>query len=240
MEGEFERQHSGFKQTHWSLVLAAGSSNGGTSSLEKLLTIYWPPIFGFLRRSGYSIHDAQDLTQEFFARLIERQSISKVDPVRGKFRTFLLHDLNFMLLDRAKAQNRQKRGSGATIASLAAMEAEDQRYEPAGGEMDPAEWYDFRWRMAFLDQVLVQLKAEFESAGKGHIYSAIHPFLTDRPDEGQYATIATQFGLSEGNVAVMVHRMRSRFRELVTQELSHTVESEEDLKAELSFLFKPH
>jgi RNA polymerase sigma factor (sigma-70 family) len=236
-DSEFEPAH--FTGTHWSLVLNAAEADAtkAKNALEELCHIYWPAIYGYLRRKSYSAHDAQDLTQEFFERLLRRNTISKADPTRGRFRTFLLRDLNFMLMDSIRRDFRQKRGSGEAPISLSAMEAEEMtHFEPASEGPTPEEWYDRRWRVALLQRALNRLRTEFEEAGKAAFYAELREFLVGEAAQGAYDAVAARLEVSSGSIAVTVHRMRARFRELVRLEVSQTVGSEPELDEELRAL----
>ena len=210
-----------FNETQWSLVMAAAGEGdcAAGAALEELCQTYWPAIYGYLRRKSYSAHDAQDLTQEFFERLLRRNSISKVDPLRGSFRGFLLRDLNFMLIDSWRKDVRVKRGSGEAIISLSAIESEEQAIgEPSSGEPSPSEWFDRRWRIALLQRALNFLRQEFDEAGKGAFFGELREFLIGEPSDGDYQVAAGKLGVSAGSVAVTVHRMRTRFRDIVRRE----------------------
>src|SRR6266704_6836650 len=164
-----------FATTHWSVILAAkeGDSPSAQEALEKLCRAYWYPIYAYLRRRGCGEHDAQDLTQGFFAQLLERRSIQGVEREKGKFRSFLLASLNYFVADERDRANAQKRGGGREIFSLDVQEAEQRyRLEPAD-EHSPEKIFEHRWAMTLLDQVLARLGQEFTDAGKRKLFNRL-------------------------------------------------------------------
>jgi RNA polymerase sigma-70 factor (ECF subfamily) len=205
-----------FVTTHWSVVLSARdkSSPQSAAALEKLCRAYWYPLYAHVRWLGNSPHDAEDLTQEFFARLLEKNYLEAAERERGRFRTFLLMALKRFLAnewDRARAR---KRGGGLALAPLDRQVAE-QRYQTEAAEFPADQMYERRWALALLAQTMARLRAEFEQA--------------DKPAE-------TELGLSEGALRVTVHRLRKRFRELFREEIGHTVTSAEDVEEEFRHL----
>jgi RNA polymerase sigma-70 factor (ECF subfamily) len=228
-----------FNTTHWSVVLLAGSelSPQSAEALEKLCQTYWPPLYSFIRRQGHSQEDAQDLTQKFFARILEKRDLEAVDPRKGKFRTFLLTALTHFLANERDYAKAAKRGGGKTVVSLDELRSEQAyRAEPVS-ELSPDKLFDRRWAMTVLDQALTALKRELEEAGKGSHFEQLKPFLTEEPAEGHYAAIGERLGASRETVAVTVHRLRRRYHELVRAEVAQTVASPRELEDELRHLF---
>src|SRR5208282_3420144 len=214
---------SSFPTTLWTVVLRAGHDEPAQAraALAQLCKGYWYPLYSFIRRRGYSPHDAQDLTQAFFAHLIEKRGLGRVDPEQGRFRTFLLASLkNFLANDWDRA-NALKRGGGQTILSLQQESAESRYQLEPSHDVTPERLFERQWALALLDQVLAALRAEYQSQGKGAIFEELKPALIGQG--GRYAEIAARLGQSEGSIKVAVHRMRSRYRELMTARIAETV-----------------
>jgi RNA polymerase sigma factor (sigma-70 family) len=228
-----------FATTHWSVVCTAGQSNSihAHEALEKLCLTYWYPVYAFIRRQGKTSHDAQDLTQEFFARLLEKNTFAVADRTRGKFRSFLLTALkNFLSKERERSMA-LKRGGGETIIPLDTVFAE-QRYthEPAH-HVAADTLFERRWALTLLENVLAGLNQEYAAAGKGDLFQALKPALMGEKRGTPYAEIASRFELSEGAIKTAVHRMRARYRELLHSEIAHTVGTPADVEDELRHLF---
>jgi RNA polymerase sigma-70 factor (ECF subfamily) len=216
---------SNFDTTHWSVVLQAGKTRSLESSaaLETLCRAYWSPLFAFVRRKGYSAEDAEDITQQFFTRLLERNDFEAVDPKKGKFRTFLLTALTHFLSNERDRANALKRGGGKIVVSLEGLDTEQfRRMEPAN-DISPDKLFDLRWATTVLQQALNRLRVEMTNSGKQPIWDGLKRFLTDDPGEGDYAATAAQLGMTGQAVAVAVHRLRLRYRELVRTEVAQTV-----------------
>jgi RNA polymerase sigma-70 factor (ECF subfamily) len=228
-----------FVTTHWSMVSAAGQADSARSqaALAGLCQAYWHPLYAYVRRLGYAPADAQDLTQEFFSRLLAKNYLSAADETRGRFRSFLLTSLKHFLAnewDRARAQ---KRGGGQLPISIDLDSAETHcRFEPA----DPAtaeKIFERRWALTLLDQVLGRLRSEYESAGRSQLFEQLKFTLTEESRGLRYAEIAIRLGSSEGAVKVAVHRLRQRYRSLLRAEIAATVASPNEVEAELRNLF---
>jgi RNA polymerase sigma factor (sigma-70 family) len=229
-----------FPQTHWSVVLHAGdlSSPEGFAALEKLCHSYWFPLYAYVRRCGESPEDAKDLTQEFFARLLEKNWLGSANPERGRFRWFLLASLKHFLAnewDRARAQ---KRGGGHRPISLDEL-APEERYslEPTDN-LSADKVYDRTWALTLIEKARDGLREEFSVAGRGGRFEMLEQFLPGQPASASYAEIATQLGVAEGTVKSDVSRLRRRYGELLRQELMQTVGSTTDLEDELHHLFE--
>lgn len=226
-----------FNTTHWSVVLQAGRSQSPQSAaaLERLCRTYWYPLYAFIRRKGYREEDAQDFTQEFFARLLERNDFEAVDPSKGKFRTFLLTALTHFLSNERDRTQAAKRGGGQAMISLDEFKPEEiYRFEPVS-DLSPDTWFDLRWAMTVLEQALAQLRADLATAPER--FDALKVYLTDEADEGDYTATAQRLSMSSQAVAVAVHRMRQRYRELVRAEVAHTVSNPMDVEAEMRHLY---
>jgi RNA polymerase sigma-70 factor (ECF subfamily) len=219
-------------------VLAAGDSSvvGAQSALEKLCRAYWYPLYVFARRQGNSPEDAQDLTQDFFARLLGKNYLSKADPDRGRFRTFLLRSLKNFLVNEWKRAGRLKRGGDKEFVSIDTNAAEDRYAAEAPEEFNPDAEYERRWAVNLVEQVLSTLRREFNAADKAQLFEELKGFIWGDKTTASYAEIAEHLKLSETNVKVAVHRLRQRFRELLRTEVAHTVSRPEDIDVELRHL----
>jgi RNA polymerase sigma-70 factor (ECF subfamily) len=228
-----------FATTHWSVVLAAGSQATVSSqeALAELCQTYWYPLYAFVRRKGHSPHDAQDLTQAFFARLLEKNYVAQAERERGRFRTFLLAALTHFLADEWDKQRRLKRGGGREFVSFDAVTAEERyRLEPVE-QLDAAKLYERRWVTTLFDQVLARLEQEFRDAGKGALFDGLKSSLLSEPDRTSYVQLGTRLGLTVDAVKQAVHRMRRRFRELFREEIAQTVDGPGEVEEELKHLF---
>ncbi len=228
-----------FVTTHWSLVVSAGRNDTphAHDALEKLCRAYWFPVYAFVRRQGHGPHDAQDLTQEFFARLLEKKQLAGADPARGRFRSFLLASLKHFLAnewDRARAQ---KRGGGQTLIPMDIRTAETV----CGGEpADPStadKAFDRRWALTLLEQVLRRLREEHVRDGREKLFEELKPTLTEVSRSVRYVEIATRLGTTEGAVKEAVHRLRQRYREVLRSEIADTVASPNEVEDEIRNLF---
>jgi RNA polymerase sigma-70 factor (ECF subfamily) len=226
-----------FTTTHWSVVLAAkdNASPVADEALAQLCRAYWYPLYAFIRRRGHGPDDAQDLTQEFFYRLLDKHYLSAVDHRKGRFRTFLLAAVEHFLANEWRRSQTQRRGGGQQIVSI--DDDAEQRYtnEPAT-ELSPERIYEQRWALAFLEQVLGRLRVEFAGAGKGATFESLKVFLTgDRPPVS-YAELASLLVTTEAAVKMAVSRMRQRYGELLRQEIANTVSSPDEVEDELRAL----
>jgi RNA polymerase sigma factor (sigma-70 family) len=229
-----------FATTRWSIVLAAGanmSSAGAREALATLCETYWYPLYGFLRSRGYSAEDAQDLTQAFFVRVLEKHTIGHADPARGRFRSFLLTSLKNFAANEHDKQLAGKRGGGVPIVSLELEGAEGRfQLEPPSDET-PERIFDRRWALTLLDRVMSRLKAEGVRAGKTSQFEGLKTYLTGDQPQLTYAQTASELGISEGAAKVAVHRLRRHFRDLVRDEIAQTVSSPEEIDDELRHLW---
>lgn len=227
-----------FATTHWSVVLAAGQEHTlrAGEALEKLCRAYWYPLYVYVRRRGYGVEDAEDLTQGFLAQLLQRKSFARVDPGRGRFRSFLLSALNYYLADERDRARAQKRGGGQPPLSFDAQMAE-QRYrsEPADC-LSPDRTFERKWAQVLLDQVLARLEQEFHAAHKATLFQRLRVFLVAGSAEQHYADAAAELGMSADAVKKAVHRLRHRYAELFREEIAHTVRTSADVEDELRHL----
>jgi RNA polymerase sigma-70 factor (ECF subfamily) len=232
-------RHDVFATTHWSVVqlAARNDTTRAQRALSALCEAYWYPLYAYVRRQGRSPHDAQDLTQEFFARLLESNSLANLNPARGRFRAWLLASLKHFLAnewDRARAA---KRGGGQKIISLDETEAEERYKLEPPDELSADKIFERRWAMTLLDSVLVKLRAEYVGDDKQRLFDALKPCLAGSREAQPYAEIARELGMSEGAVKVAVHRFRQRYRELLRSEIAQTVSSAAEVDEEIRYLF---
>jgi RNA polymerase sigma-70 factor (ECF subfamily) len=229
---------SHFATTHWSLVLAARdrAEPGAADALASLCGLYWYPLYAYVRRRGHGADEAHDLTQEFFARLLEKDYLADVDRDRGKFRAFLAAACNHFLANEHDRARAKKRGGGRRVLSLGAADAEGRyRAEPAD-DLTPEKLFERRWALALLQQVMTRLRDEFEAKGKGRLFDRLRGFLVGEKGGG-YRRAADELGLSEGAVKVAVHRLRQRYRALLREEIGRTVATPEQVEEEVRELF---
>jgi len=223
-----------FVTTRWSVVLAAQdrSSPDSAAALDMLCRAYWYPLYAYVRGTGRAPDDAQDLTQEFFARLLARDWLRVVLPEKGRFRTFLLVAMKRFLTNEWHRGMRQKRGGGQQLLSLDTAETRFAAEPP----LVPDELYDRRWAMTLLDESLARLEQEFEHAGRKHEFDCLKEWLTAERGGIPYVQIAVTLATTEGAARVAVHRLRKRFRELFRQSIAETVASAGDVDTELRYL----
>src|SRR6266446_910871 len=227
-----------FATTHWSVVLLAGQADSlhATEALEKLCRTYWYPLYVYVRRQGNSPEDAQDLTQDFLSRLLEKNYLAKADRDRGKFRTFLLGSLKNFLVNEWKRAGRLKRGGDLTFLPFDANAAEERYAGEPIDETNPANDFERQWAVTLIEQVFTTLRQEYASADKAQLFEALKIFIWGDKALVSYAEIGHQLNLAEGTVKVAVHRLRQRFRELLRAEVAHTVARPEDIDGELRHL----
>ena len=228
-----------FAETHWSLVLAARTTSpDAAAALAGLCQAYWYPLYAFVRRQGHGPHDAQDLTQEFFARLLAKNYLADVDRTKGRFRSFLLASIKNFLAnewDRARAQ---KRGGGDTVLSLDATSAES-RYalEPVDAATTADKLYDRRWALTLLDRAINRLRDEFVRDDKTALFDELKFALTGDKGDASHAAVADRLGMTEGAVKAAAHRLRKRYRELLRAEIAEPVATPAEVEEELRQLF---
>jgi RNA polymerase sigma factor (sigma-70 family) len=232
------RPRTDFAETQWSVVAAAGdkASPRAAAALDALCETYWFPVYAYVRRRGHSAHDAQDLTQDFFGRIIEDNSLARVDRNKGKFRSYLLGALNHFLADEWDKSQTQKRGGGRIIRSL--EEAEEKYLQVAGSDTTPERAFDRRWGAILIDKALKRLEEESRRSVRNRKqFNMLKRFLINEPGTGEYKALALELDSTAGGVAVLVSRLRKRFRNVVRAELAQTVSSQADLEEELRYLF---
>ena len=231
-----------FHTTHWSLVVRAqgvspgpwGGSTHAHAALARLCELYWYPLYAFVRRQGHRPHDAQDLTQEFFARLLAKGWLAEVHQERGRFRSWLLSAVKHFLANEWDRLKAQKRGGRENIISIDEATAEG-RYREEPADVETADrMFDRRWALTLLERVLAQLRAEYVSDGKAALFDALKGMLAG--ESHPYTEIAKELGMSEGAIKVAVHRLRNRYRTLIRSDVMQTVATPEEADAELRHL----
>jgi RNA polymerase sigma-70 factor (ECF subfamily) len=226
-----------FATTHWSVVLTAGRSDStrARTALEQLCQTYWYPLYAYVRRRGYSSADAEDLTQGFLARLLELESLADVRREKGRFRSFLLASMNHYLSDQRDRVLAKKRGAQQTI-SLDSHAAETRYGREPADTTTPERLFERQWALTLLQTVVQRLRREYEADGKGELFLQLRFAITGEKSAVPYADLAGRLGLSEESVRVSVHRLRKRYRQLLREEIAHTVVTEAEIADELQSL----
>src|SRR5881409_656846 len=227
---------SQFPATRWTLVVAAADPNPKEtrSALVYLCENYWYPLYAYLRRRGYPADQAQDLTQEFFIRVLEGRYLDRADPAKGRFRSFILTSLKFFVADEEDRHRARKRGGGTVVPLEFSSGEERYQREPAHGET-PERIFERRWALSVLDRVVEKLQEEFVHHGRPEHFERLKVFLLGQSD-APYAALAREMNTSEGALKVAIHRLRKRYRELFRQEIAETVVDPADVESELRFL----
>jgi len=220
-------------------VLAARRSDSteAQAALANLCRTYWYPLYAYVRRRGYEAHDAQDLTQEFFARLLAQGWLGQADRERGRFRTFLLSAMSHFLANQWDKARAQKRGGSVRLVPLQIDEAETRYGREPADPSTPEQAYERRWVLALLDEVLTRLQQECAKEGKAELFERLKPCLVGERESQPYPELAAQLGLSEGAVKVAVHRLRRRYRHLLRSEIANTVATAAEIDEEMHHLF---
>jgi len=227
-----------FDTTRWSLIVRArGEGPLARSALETLCRGYWFPLYAFVRRSGYSQHDAEDLTQAFFSHVLESDFIGRVAPERGRFRSFLLVSLRNFIAKQHARDVTQKRGGGQRLVDFDEGAAEGRLAVDHASPLSPGELFDRDWALTLLEQALDRLAAEQRAMGKAPLFTRLRPFLRAAPERGDYDALAADLGIAKGTLTVAVHRLQQRYRALVRSEIAQTLADPADLDDELRHLF---
>jgi RNA polymerase sigma factor (sigma-70 family) len=229
-----------FRTTQWSLILSArtADSEGSQAALEQLCQAYWYPVYSFARRRGHDHAQAEDLTQAFFARFLEKNDLAGADTRKGRFRTFLLACVQNFLVNEWDRANAQKRGGGIRILSLDDETAKERFELESRSGASPELAYEQRWVEALLETVLRRLHAEFEAAGKGDQFDALKVYLTEERGAVVFAEMAQRLGVTEGAVKGVVRRMRQRYREIFREEVANTIGDPREVEDEIRHLIK--
>ena len=226
-----------FATTHWSMVLEAqGKSPAAQEALEKLCRTYWRPLYGFVRQQGIHSEEAQDLTQGFFALLLERRDLNAVRKEKGRLRAYLLTSLKHFLANEQRRAMAIKRGRGQRLVSLEELSAIERLQMESADSPSPDRLYERRWALTLMDQVLGRLKDEFDVAGNAALFDWLKQLLPDEPGAPAQAEIAAHLGMTENAARQAFHRFRQRYQVLLREEISHTVAIASDIEDELRYL----
>ena len=228
-----------FASTRWSIVLDAGrgSSPSSAEALATLCRTYWYPLYAYVRRRVNDVHEAQDLTQAFFARLLEKDCVSLADPERGRFRSFLLTAMKHFLANEWSKARAQKHGGGQSHLTLD-FEAGESRYRIEPVDLaTPESLYDEQWALALLDRVFETLRDEYRRSGKEKQFEILKIYITAHSSRIPYAEVGGTLNMTENAVSVAVHRLRRRYREMLRWEIAQTVATPEDVDDEIRSLF---
>jgi RNA polymerase sigma-70 factor (ECF subfamily) len=229
-----------FRTTRWSLVLAARdhTSPQARLALQELCEAYWYPLYAFIRRQGYPVEEARDLTQDFFVCLLEKDFLAMADQSRGKFRSFLMAACKHFLANERDRAQALKRGGGRDFLSIDAQAGESRYVAEPMHDLTAERLFERRWALMLLQQVLVRLRDELQQAGKGEQFEQLKVFLTGEKPAGHYAQAADALRATPGAVRVAVHRLRRRYRELLREEIARTVNDPGEVEAEIRDLMR--
>ena len=223
-----------FATTHWSVVLTAQSrSPAADEALEKLCRTYWWPLYGYVRRQGYNSEEAQDLTQGFFALLIERRDFDAVRQEKGRLRSYLLTSLKHFLAKARRHELAIKRGEGRALVPLDELLARERADLEPADTLSAERIYERRWALALLERALGRLEEEYRVAGDAPLFEKLKQMLTNEPGRSSQAEIAQGMSMSENAVKQAFYRLRQRYRLLVREEIAHTVAVPGDVEDEL-------
>jgi len=244
MSGDGEASHeprpvAAFCTTHWSVVMLAGRAEApdARAALETLCRAYWPPVYAFVRRRGHAPHEAEDLTQGFFERMLGGSYLSAADREKGRFRTFLITMLTRFLSNEWDRTQRLKRGGGIRFVSLNEGEAEERAPIEPATERTPETEYERRWAETVLERVLQQLEQEYGAAGLAQRFDTLKVLLAELRAPLPFTDAAKQLGLSEAATKSAVHRLRARYREMLREEIAQTINAPGEVDEELRHLF---
>lgn len=227
-----------FATTHWSVVTSAGDAftEQATIALERLCQTYWSPLYAYVRRWGRDADSARDLTQSFFAQLIEKRRLTHADRERGRFRTFLLGAMENFLRNEHDRARALKRGGGCEVISLEQQEAEERVLYAAPESLTPERLFEKRWASRLIEVVLERLRTEYVAGGQADLFDRLEPHLWGDATSVPYAQLADELNLSLSALKSTTHRLRQRCRELLREEIAHTVATVADIDAEIRHL----
>jgi RNA polymerase sigma factor (sigma-70 family) len=233
-----EQGTSTFATTHWSVVLSAQNETSpqANSALETLCKAYWYPIYAYVRRRGHDVAAAKDLTQEFFARLLQKQLLAGVDPTKGKFRSWLLGVINHFLAHEWAKANAQKRGAGQTLFSWDELEAEERYHLEPAEAATPERLFDRRWAFTVLEHAAARLRKEYEMVDKRPLYDCLKAYVSTDGTNLHYEEAAQQLGMTVGATKSAIYRLRQRYMELVRAEIAETVSTSSEVDEEIRYL----
>jgi RNA polymerase sigma factor (sigma-70 family) len=226
-----------FSTTHWSVVLEAqGESSGAQEALAKLSRTYWRPIYSFLRRQGIRREEAEDLTQGFFALLLERRDLNTVRKEKGRLRSYLLASVKNFMADESRHAMAVKRGKGQRLIPLDQVRERERIDVERSDRLTADQIYERRWAFTLLEQVMARLREEHRSAGSVRFFDQMKKMLMDEPDRPSQAQIASEFDMTENAVKQAFYRFRQRYQTLLREEIAHTVATAGDIEDELRHL----
>jgi RNA polymerase sigma factor (sigma-70 family) len=235
--GDANHRPAAFTTTHWSVVLEAqAESPEAQEALEKLCRIYWRPIYSFVRRQGAGTEDAEDLTQGFFALLLERKDLNTVRKEKGRLRSYLLRSVKNFLADEARHAMAMKRGKGQRLIPLDDIRERERVDDERSDRSTADQIYERRWAFTVLEQVMARLRDEYRSAGNVRFFEQMKKMLMDEPDRPSHAQVATEFEMTENAVKQAFYRFRQRYQTSLREEIAHTVAVPSDIEDELRYL----
>jgi DNA-directed RNA polymerase specialized sigma24 family protein len=230
-----------FPTTHWSRVARAGGppTPEGRAALAELCGAYWYPIYALIRRKGHDPDAALDLTQDYFARLLEKGTVAAADPVKGRFRSFLLADCSFFLADRRDRDRALKRGGGRPVLSIDARDAEGRFLREPSHDRTPERMFERDWVLALIARVFDGLERHYAATGRSELFRQLKPLVSSGPDVAPRAAVAARLGMTEANLRVVLHRLRARFAAGLREEVAATLRDagDEAIEEELRALF---
>lgn len=229
-----------FATTHWTVVLTASDQAApqATQALEQLCRLYWYPLYAYVRRKGNSAHDAEDLTQAFFAHFLDRNCLARASQQRGRFRSFLLTSLQNFLAHEWEKARAAKRGGGRTLLPWDELSGESRYALEPASDLTPDKIFEQRWAATLFQKAFAELQKEMADAGNSEQFDRLKQFLSAEAQPGAYAEVAASLGMTSGAVGVAVHRLRQRYGELVREEVAHTVTSPAELEDEMRHLIE--
>ncbi|HTL56274.1 MAG TPA: hypothetical protein VL361_11390 [Candidatus Limnocylindrales bacterium] len=229
-----------FRTTHWSQVLAAGDQNSaqGHEALARLCHTYWVPVYAFVRRYGYSPDQTKDLTQDFFAAFLEKNSVARAVRERGRFRSFLMTSVANFLHDAHSRSIAQKRGGGRPVLSLDDKDAEASYLAHTADDLDPAKLFELRWALTVLDHVTEQLREDYLKLGRAELFDALQAHLWGDTESVPYPQLAEKLQMTVANLKITAHRLRQSYRTKLREEIAHTVSQPGEVDHEVRYLMK--
>jgi len=232
------QSRSSFRTTAWSVVLAAARNPTSESrnALASLCQTYWSPVYAFIRRNGHTRDQSEDLTQAFFALLMEKHFLRDVDRQRGRFRSFLLTAVKHFLANEWDRAHAVKRGGRHLHLTIDVLQAETWYAPAAVDDTTPERLFERRWALSLIDHVMTRLRAEYTAAGKGEQFDQLQMLLTPGEEDARYETVAAAMGVSAGALRMSVHRLRRKYRQVMRAEIAETVSTPEEIDQEIRFL----
>jgi RNA polymerase sigma-70 factor (ECF subfamily) len=230
-----------FPTTHWSRVARAGGppTPEASAALAELCCAYWYPIYALIRRKGYEADAALDLTQDYFARLLEKGTVAAADPVKGRFRVFLLADCSFFLADRRDRDRALKRGGGRPVLSIDARDAEGRFLREPSHDKTPERMFERDWALALINRVFDRLEQHYADTERSELFRRLKPLVSPGTDAAPRVAVAAEIGMTEGNLRVALHRLRARFAVELREEVAATLDDtgDEAVEEELRAIF---